>query len=245
MRNSPGTVQALNCETQPPVHTQVKGVRSRTSIPQPGFTFIEVLLAIATSAMILAALSAFTVSMGQLYARETFLNARDEHVAGVRSFLRQSLTEAESARENQSIAWTALPGQNENERRFLRFYLSQPTPLLNYGSTYPAGIDCYLDLRDPREFDLYWRPDLLPADEITSADPGFLKFRLSDFLEKVEYLTFITDEERWERQPEPEENDGGQPVLPDYIVFSFKMLDESLKSIRIPLPARNQHPLLP
>ena len=203
---------------------------------------IEVLVAVAISGMIMAAVASFLFSTAQAYARETYLNAKDEHIQGVASFLRQTFLESQSAEEK--LKWSTLPGDENREPEYLSFQLTQPNPLLTYGNINPSGVQCYLKITDPDEFVLLWRPRMMPLEDAN--EPALFKLIITDQISEISYFYYDSEEERWDKESRPMENDNGLLAMPDYLEFTFKGMtdDDSGKAIRIAVPDPEDHPLI-
>ncbi|MGB0369776.1 MAG: PulJ/GspJ family protein [Opitutales bacterium] len=206
-----------------------------------GFTLIEVILAVAISGMVMAAMASFLYSTAQAYSRETFLNARDEHIQGVSSFLRQMMLESQAAEDK--LNWSSLPGDENREPEFFKFQLSQPNPLFTYGDITPSTIQCYLKVTDPEDFILLWRPSMMPIEN--ENEPALFKIEITNQLSEIAYFYFDEEDERWEEEDDPIEGDDGQLEMPEYLELTFKHSDDSPgKKIRISLPDPDSHPLI-
>ena len=212
------------------------------SIPDSrAFTLIEVIMAVAISGMVMAAVASFLYSTAQAYARETYLNTRDEHIQGVSSFLRQIILESQASEEK--LAWSALPDETNKDPEYLKFQLIQPNPLLTYGKISPSGVVCYLKVTEPDDFILLWRPKLMPEDNPDK--PALFKLTITDQISEISYFYFDEEMERWEEDSQPEKGDNGQYLMPEFIELTFKDNDgEAGKSIRIALPSADSHPLV-
>ena len=217
------------------------------SIPSPktstlrGFTLIEVVLAVSIAGMVMAAMASFLFSTAQAYARETYLNGRDEHIQGVASFLRQVFLESQAA--ETKLAWSTLPGDDGREPEYFSFQLSQPNPLFTYGKITPSSIQAYLKVTDEEEFILLWRPSMMPLEDET--DPALFKMTVTDQLSNIRYFYYDEEFEQWEKEDDPTEGSDGQLEMPEFIELTFRANDEGdEKSIRIALPDPDSHPLM-
>ncbi|MEM7671786.1 MAG: prepilin-type N-terminal cleavage/methylation domain-containing protein [Verrucomicrobiota bacterium] len=206
-----------------------------------GFTLIEVILAVAISGIVMAAMASFLYSTAQAYSRETFLNAHDEHIQGVSGFLRQVMLESQAS--EQKLQWSTLPGDENREPEYLRFQLSQPNPLFTYGDITPSSLQCFLKVTDAEDFILLWRPSLMPIEN--ENDPALFKLEITNQLSNIAYYYFQEEEEDWEKEEDPIEGDDGLLRMPEYLELTFKAIDGTPgKAIRISLPNPNSHPLI-
>ena len=192
--------------------------------------------------MIMAAVASFLYSTAQAYARETYLNAKDEHIQGVASFLRQIFLESQAAEEK--LKWSTLPGDENRDPKYFAFQLVQPNPLLTYGDINPAGIQCYLKVTEADDFILLWRPRLMPLED--ENEPALFKLPLTDQISKITYYYYDQEEERWDQEDRPMDDDNGQLAMPDFIELTFKGMTEDAegKAIRIAVPDPESHPLI-
>ena len=196
----------------------------------------------AISGMIMAAVASFLYSTAQAYARETYLNAKDEHIQGVSSFLRQIFLESQSSEEK--LRWSTLPGDENQDPEYFSFQLFQPNPLLTYGDINPAGVQCYLKVTEADEFILLWRPKLMPVED--QNEPALFKLEITDQISKLAYFYYDVEEERWDYEEQPMDDDNDQLAMPEYLELTFKGIsDESEgKKIRIAVPDPQSHPLI-
>lgn len=191
-----------------------------------GFTLIEIVLVLAIGGVLLVGAASLVFGLFQLRIAAEQAPQYDEHVSNVRRFLEFAFAEAEPIQNlgeeggqppETAVAWRNLPGTSDLNEEVLAFRLPGEIPIFMDDEIYLPSADCYLRFVEGEGLSLYWQTDVMAAED---AD-DLRRTLLSPAVEKLEYLWYDAEDEKWEVSEEAEERDNGEMTPPDFIRLTF------------------------
>jgi len=227
---------------------------------QPGFSLVEVLLALAVGGLVLMSASSLLVTISQSWAnRPATRDAFDAHVNGIAHFLTAVLEEATLAKEGSGgadmVELLRPVGFSETKDPLIKFYLREAPPLFFWPHGLASRVHVYFQFEEGEGFYFLWYSDL---QELEKSDNGehqlenedqLFRTQISPYFEEVYYCYYgeegeTADEEKtWQIESELEENiESGKFRVPDFIKIVFRWDEEDLErtitlSVRKPSPS--------
>ncbi len=223
-----------------PVTVQNAGtgrVRPPSEHSQRGFTLLEVLLALALTALVLLSLNTFVFSMGELWGRNADLRLFDRHVRAVTRYLDQELRTAglppsagAGAKPIAPQEIKPLTGSTEN---LLTFELPAGSRLLVWPDRPLPEVVCSLQAREGTGLVLLWHSRL---EQKFSDDPP-RETVITPLVTALAYDYYDADFKTWKTEPAIRRDTGGQLQAPQRLRLTFtygKLKRESV--IALPMP---------
>ena len=227
---------------------------------QPGFSLVEVLLALAVGGLVLMSASSLLVTISQSWAnRPATRDAFDAHVNGIAHFLTAVLEEATLAKEGSGgagmVELLRPVGFSETKDPLIKFYLREAPPLFFWPHGLASRVHVYFQFEEGEGLYFLWYSDL---QELEKSDNGehqlenedqLFRTQISPYFEEVYYCYYgeegeTADEEKtWQIESELEENiESGKFRVPDFIKIVFRWDEEDLErtitlSVRKPSPS--------
>tara|TARA_B100001769_G_scaffold41792_1_gene29006 strand:- start:106 stop:813 length:708 start_codon:yes stop_codon:yes gene_type:complete len=231
----------------------MRHIQSRS---EKGMSLIEVIMAIAIGAFILAAAASFIVSISDIWAKRAQRYAFYEHADGVTQFLKTTYNSAQKIENTQNnannpdafnpnltassdsrVIWKTP--MDLNEEPLLYCELNKTTPILTQGDGLPAiGNSIYLHHEDGVLSLLHSKI----IQESLESKADLKRTRLSPFVKIVEFVYWDKDSESWVSEIEAMESpDNNQLLLvPNFLKLIFEYNDATIQRIvPIPLPSKN------
>ena len=212
---------------------------SRPSLHPRGFTLIELVLAIALGAMLLAAASGFMFMIGSAWERVEKGPLLDEHAIGVSNFLQYAIDnnlpeetnldpagsdvddeQVEQAQDSpvvSSLKVAARPGDISLEPNNLRWRMSGEFPLFHAEDISLSELDAYLVFEDGEGLLLEWQT----KDMKTEDEDDVRRTLLSPFVEEMVLHYYNKERDQWDEMDEFEEGEQGEKLLPGFIELRF------------------------
>jgi len=227
---------------------------------QPGFSLVEVLLALAVGGLVLMSASSLLVTISQSWAnRPATRDAFDAHVNGIAHFLTAVLEEATLAKEGSGgadmVELLRPVGFSETKDPLIKFYLREAPPLFFWPHGLASRVHVYFQFEEGEGLYFLWYSDL---QELEKSDNGehqlenedqLFRTQISPYFEEVYYCYYgeegeTADEKKtWRIESELEENiESGKFRVPDFIKIVFRWDEENLErtitlSVRKPSPS--------
>ena len=227
---------------------------------QPGFSLVEVLLALAVGGLVLMSASSLLVTISQSWAnRPATRDAFDAHVNGIAHFLTAVLEEATLAKEGSGgtdmVELLRPVGFSETKDPLIKFYLREAPPLFFWPHGLASRVHVYFQFEEGEGLYFLWYSDL---QELEKSDNGehqlenedqLFRTQISPYFEEVYYCYYgeegeTADEKKtWRIESELEENiESGKFRVPDFIKIVFRWDEEDLErtitlSVRKPSPS--------
>ncbi len=202
-----------------------------------GFTLLEILLALALTALVLVSLNVFVFSMGELWGRNTDVRLFDRHVRAVTRFLDQQLRAA--ALPPYAVAGGApitaqevrpLSGQSDN---LLTFELTAGCRLFNWPDRPLPEVVCSLQARDSQGLVLLWQSRL----EKKFGDDPPRELVITPLVTALAYDYYDSDFKTWKTETAIRKDNTGQLQTPQRLRLKFaygKMTRETVIVLSAP-----------
>ncbi len=219
----------------------VVGIQSKIQNPKSkiraGFTLLEILLALALTALVLVSLNVFVFSMGELWGRNTEVRLFDRHVRAVTRFLDQQLRAA--ALPPSSVAGgtpiTAqevrpLGGQSDN---LLTFELIAGCRLFNWPDRPLPEVVCSLQARESQGLVLLWQSRL---EKNFGEDPP-RELVITPLVTALSYDYYDSEFKTWKTETAIRKDTSGQLQTPQRLRLKFaygKMTRETVIVLAAP-----------
>jgi len=201
------------------------------------FTLLEILLALALTALVLVSLNVFVFSMGELWGRNSDVRLFDRHVRAVTRFLENELR---TAALPPSVAAGAAPivpqeikpasGTTDN---LITFELPAGNRLLVWPDRPLPEVVCSLQARDREGLVLLWHSRL----ETKFSDDPPRETVITPFVTALAYDYYDPDFKTWKTETTIRKDNTGQLQTPQRLRLKFaygKMKRESV--IALPAP---------
>ena len=132
--------------------------------PKNAFTLLEIILALALTALVLVALNTFVFSMGELWGRNTDVRLFDRHVRAVTRYLEQELRSAalppSAPAGSNPIAPQEIKPANGSTETLLTYELPEGSRLLVWPDRPLPEVVCSLQARAGEGLVLLWHSRL-------------------------------------------------------------------------------------
>ena len=202
-----------------------------------GFTLLEILLALALTALVLVSLNTFVFSMGELWGRNADVRLFDRHVRAVTRFLEEELRTAALPPSASAGATPITPqeikplgGATDN---LLTFELPAGCRLLVWPDRPLPEVVCSLQARDREGLVLLWHSRL----ETKFSDDPPRETVITPLVTALAYDYYDSDFKTWKTEAVIRKDASGQLQTPQRLRLKFaygKLTRESI--ITIPAP---------
>jgi len=204
---------------------------------QRAFTLLEILLALALTALVLVSLNVFVFSMGELWGRGTDVRLFDRHVRAVTRFLEQELHTAAlppySTAGKAPITPQEVRPPNGSTVNLLTFELTAGNRLLVWPDRPLPEVVCSLQARDRDGLVLLWHSRL---EEKFNDDPP-RETVITPLVTSLAYDYYDADFKTWKTEDAIRKNNAGQLQTPQRLRLRFaygKLKRESVISLPAP-----------
>jgi prepilin-type N-terminal cleavage/methylation domain-containing protein len=202
-----------------------------------GFTLLEILLALALTALVLVSLNTFVFSMGELWGRNTDVRLFDRHVRAVTRFLEQELHTAAlppfSSAGKTPIAPQEVRPPDGPADNLLTFELTAGNRLLDWPDRPLPEVVCSLAVRPRDGLVLLWHSRL---EQKFSDDPPRATV-ITPLVTALAYDYYDADFRTWKTEETIRKTSAGQLQAPQRLRLRFaygKLKRESV--IALPAP---------
>jgi len=202
-----------------------------------GFTLLEILLALALTALVLVSLNVFVFSMGELWGRNSDVRLFDRHVRAVTRYLDQELRTAALPPSAVAGATPIVPQEikplNGSTDNLLTFELPAGSRLLAWPDRPLPEVVCSLQARDREGLVLLWHSRL----ETKFTDDPPRETIITPLCTALAYDYYDADFKTWKTEPAIRQDNSGQLETPQRLRLTFtygKMKRESI--IALPAP---------
>jgi prepilin-type N-terminal cleavage/methylation domain-containing protein len=181
-----------------------------------GFTFLELLLAVAISGLILSASAQLMFSFGNFW-RQTELEPRFEHhVEGVVSFVQYCLDESEKLSPNPDspFGWKNAPGVSQ---KVIQFRLAAPPPFFVTDIRPVPQVDGWLYFDEDKGLTILWQ---VPA-KLTEGKTEIMQTPISPWVEDLELGYFDAENNTWEYESSADEKNKSTRTPPGALRILF------------------------
>lgn len=203
----------------------------------PGFTLLEVLLALALVALLLVSLNTFVFSMGEIWGKRTDVRLFDQHVRAVTRFLEHELRAAAlppAARPNSTpIALQEIKPQNGMMEKMLTFELPAGSRLFSWPERPLPEVVCSFQARQGEGLVMLWHSRL---EKNFDTDPP-RESVITPLVTSLSYDYYEQEANRWTTEPMLKTDQQGQPMTPHRLRLKFayaKMTRESVVTLPVP-----------
>lgn len=200
-----------------------------------GFSFLEVLVAVALSAMLLVAGTNLVVSFLQIWGQVETEPRFTEHVEGVQRFLQYCFDHSENLSGDPSmpLVWKNPP---QASHPALHFRLSEANPLFVSNVRPQPPVDAYLRFHEDEGLSVLWHHE----PSFTDNKLEIRRTPLSTWVEKVEYGSYKADEDQWEFKVATDGDRELYQHLPELVRLTFRQ-NNRLQTVTLSLsrPASN------
>jgi prepilin-type N-terminal cleavage/methylation domain-containing protein len=203
-----------------------------------GFTLLEILLALALTALTLIALNTFVFSMGELWGRNADLRLFEQHTRAVTRFLERELRGAvlpPAARLNSTpINLEEIKPPNGLSEKMMTFELPSGSRFFLWPDHPLPEVVCSLQVRQNEGLFLLWHSRLEKNFDI---DPP-RESLVTPFVSAIAYDYWDADAGRWTTEQTLKNDNTGQPMTPQRLRFTFtygKLTRESVVTLPTPV----------
>ncbi len=202
-----------------------------------GFTLLEILLALALTALVLVSLNMFVFSMGELWGRNSDVRLFERHVRAVTRYLEQELRTAALPPSVGAGATPIGPQEikplNGSTENLLTFELPAGSRLLVWPDRPLPEVVCSLQAREREGLVLLWHSRL----ETKFNDDPPRETVITPLCTALAYDYYDADFKTWKTETVIKKDNSGQLLAPQRLRLTFtygKMKRESL--IALPAP---------
>ena len=205
--------------------------------PRRGFTLLEILMALALTALMLVALNTFVFSMGELWGQRTDVRLFEQHVRAVTRFLEHELRAASlppAARPNSTpIALQEIRPQSGLMEKMLTFELPSGSRLFTWPERPLPEVVCSFQARPGEGLILLWHSRL---EKNFETDPP-RETVVTPLVSGLTYDYYDADSNRWMTETMLKMDPQGQPMTPQRLRLKFaynKLTSESVVTLPTP-----------
>jgi len=202
-----------------------------------GFTLLEILLALALTALVLVSLNTFVFSMGELWGRNADVRLFDRHVRAVTRFLEQELRTASlppaAAAGATPIAPQEIRPQDSSPDNLITFELPAGSRLLVWPDHPLPEVVCSLQVRPRDGLVLLWHSRL---EQKFKDDPP-RETVITPLVTALAYDYYDADFRTWKTEPALRKDTSGRLQAPQRLRLSFtygKLKRESVITLQAP-----------
>lgn len=186
-----------------------------------GFTLLEILLALALTALVLVSLNVFVFSMGELWGRNTEVRLFDRHVRAVTRFLEQELRAASlppaAVAGSTPIVPQEIRPRNGATDNLLTFELLAGCRILTWPDRPLPEVVCSLQVRDREGLVLLWHSRL----EARFADDPPRETVVTPLVSALTYDYYDADFRTWKTETTFRKDNNGQRQAPQRLRLKF------------------------
>jgi len=199
------------------------------------FTLLEILVALALTALVLVALNTFVFSMGELWGRNADLRLFDRHVRAVSRFLEAELRVA--ARPPNGDAKTSpfpvldVHTQGNGTETLLTFELPEGCRLFVWPGQPLPEVVCALSIRQGAGLVMLWHSRL----EKNFDDQPPRETVVSPLVTELSYDYYDDGFKNWKNQPTLQKDGTGQYQVPQRLHLKFVYRTHT-QEVVIPIP---------
>lgn len=202
-------------------------IHFRRSIPpcragSPGFTLLEILLALALTALVLVALNTFIFSMGELWGRNADVRLFDQHVRAVTRFLQYELRTASLppwAQPNSSpVGLQDIRPQNGAQEKLLTFELPAGCRLFTWPDKPLPEVICSLQVRPNEGLIILWHSRL---EKNFDTDPP-RETVVTPLVTAMSYDYYDDQTNQWSNETMLKLDSQGNPMVPQRLRLKFQ-----------------------
>lgn len=211
--------------------------RQAYGVASGGFTLLEILLALALTALVLVALNTFVFSMGELWGRNTDVRLFDRHVRAVTRYLDQELHAAalppNAIAGASPIAPQEIKPANGSIDNLLTFELPTGSRLLVWPDRPLPEVVCSLQARAGEGLVLLWHSRL---EQKFNDDPP-RETIITPLVTALAYDYYDTDFKTWKTETTIRKDSSGQLLAPQRLRMTFaygKLKRESVIALAAP-----------
>lgn len=190
-------------------------------VASSGFTLLEILLALALTALVLVSLNVFVFSMGELWGRNTDVRLFDRHVRAVTRYLDQELHTAAlppaASAGSTPIAPQEIKPLNGATDNLLTFELPAGSRLLVWPDRPLPEVVCSLQARDRDGLVLLWHSRL----ETKFNDDPPRETVLTPLVTALAYDYYDSDFKIWKTEPVIRKDASGRLQTPQRLRLKF------------------------
>ena len=201
------------------------------------FTLLEILLALALTALVLVSLNMFVFSMGELWGRNSEVRLFDRHVRAVTRYLEQELDTAALPPSVPNGSTPIVPQEikprNGSTDNLLTFELPAGSRLLVWPDRPLPEVVCSLQARDREGLVLLWHSRL---EQKYNDDPP-RETVITPLCTALAYDYYDKEFKTWKTEPAIRKNPAGQLETPQRLRLTFtygKLKRETI--IALPAP---------
>ncbi|MDB6093451.1 MAG: hypothetical protein JWM32_1013 [Verrucomicrobia bacterium] len=196
-------------------------VKKNRRVRPAGFTLLEILLALALTALVLVSLNVFVFSMGELWGRNTDVRLFDRHVRAVTRFLDDQLRTASLPPATTATAVPIAPQeirpQTGSTENLLTFELLAGSRILAWPDRPLPEVVCSLQLREREGLMLLWHSRL----EEKFADDPPRETLITPLVTAMSYDYYDTDFKAWKTETTFRKDNNGQLQTPQRLRLKF------------------------
>lgn len=181
-----------------------------------GLTFLELLLAVAISGLILSASAQLMFSFARFWKQSELEPRFERHVDGVASFLQFCLDESEvlSGNSTSPYGWEKAPG---GRQRVIHFRLTSPPSFFVTDIRPVPPVDGWLYYDEDKGLTLLWK---VPR-KLTNGKVQINQTPLSPWVEDLELGYFDAENNTWEYESSADEKARSQRTPPGALRIVF------------------------
>lgn len=200
-----------------------------------GFTLLELLLALALMASLLAALFTFVFSMAEVWGHGAEQRLFEQHANAVTrhldAMLRRATLPTGGAMNDEPCLWREIKGLPGGTQRLLCFDLPEGDRLLRWPGPPLPQVRCAFVAEPGRGLSLHWRSVLEPEEETRPR-----AVVISPMVTRLEYLHFDPGASNWQASTLPVRDAAGLWRVPDRLKLTFTYGGKTLeRTITLPL----------
>ena len=181
-----------------------------------GFTFLELLLAVAVSGLILMAATQLMFTFVHFWQQSELEPRFNRHVDGVATFLQYCIDESVPLTPNgiRRFGWDKPPGERQPA---MHFRLAEGHPFFVTETRPSPQVDAWLVFDEERGLSMLWH---IPVS-LTEGKPKLYRTPVSPWVEEVEVAYFDSSRNLWEYEPYAEEGRGSRRSPPGAVRIIF------------------------
>ena len=200
-----------------------------------GFTLLEILVALALTALVLVALNTFVFSMGELWGRNSDLRLFDRHVRAVSRFLENELRVAalppNGDPKKSPFPVADIQTQGNGTETLLTFELPEGCRLFVWPGQPLPEVVCALSIRPEKGLVLLWHSRL--EKNFDTQPPR--ETLVTPLVTELSYDYYDEGFKNWKNQPTLQKDGTGQYTVPQRLHLKFVYRTHT-QEVMIPIP---------
>lgn len=186
-----------------------------------GFTLLEVLVALAITAMLMVALNTFVFSMGELWGRNTDQRLFDQHIRAVTRFLEHDLHAAAlppaGRADEPPVSVKEIRTEAGGTETLLTFELFEGSRILNWPGQPLPEVVCSLSVREGVGLLYLWHSRL--EKDFSEKSPR--ETVVTPLVSGISYDYYDADFKNWKNETQPRKNSAGEFEAPQRVRLRF------------------------